>query len=204
MPEVIDNSVAKWAFSLATHGIFTRGGLATVIEKYLDLHLISQYVPGILTAACMQFPVPKINYFQLNASGPERIKSILLASSAIPLVYNPEQIDGRFYVDGGILDNCPVLPVYNLGCQVIFVVHLSSSASVNRAQYPRAQICEIIPSRPLGSFIQGTLDFSSVGIKNRMELGFQDGMKMGALVHDFVTNHSKVQRYLQIIKENFL
>lgn len=30
------------------------------------------------------------------------------ASSSVPLIFTPQKIDGNFYVDGGIIDNCPL------------------------------------------------------------------------------------------------
>jgi NTE family protein len=35
----------------------------------------------------------------------------IMASSAIPLVFKPVEIDGNLYVDGGVLDNMPVRPL---------------------------------------------------------------------------------------------
>lgn len=194
--------LTKWAFSLATHGIFSRRGVLEIIEKYIDLNLISQHSTGLLTAACMQFPLPKVKYFQLNAFPPDRIKSILLASSAIPLIYNPVNIDGKFFVDGGIVDNVPILPVYRLGCDIIIVVHLSPGVLINQADFAGAKIFEIIPSRSLGSFINGTLDFSPAGIKKRIELGYQDGMKIANMVRLFAITQVKSLNYLQTVKES--
>lgn len=43
----------------------------------------------------------------------------LLASSAVPGVFSPVEINGRLYTDGGILDNFPVRPARALGLPII-------------------------------------------------------------------------------------
>jgi len=46
----------------------------------------------------------------------------LLASIAIPIVFRPERIDGRLYVDGGVRQSAPVLPVLESGMERILVL----------------------------------------------------------------------------------
>ncbi len=46
----------------------------------------------------------------------------LLASSAVPFVISPTRVDGRLYVDGGIVNNFPVEPLFGL-CDAILGVH---------------------------------------------------------------------------------
>lgn len=48
----------------------------------------------------------------------------LLASSSVPFVFSPIEIDGRLYADGGIVDNFPVMPLAGL-CDVILGVYAS-------------------------------------------------------------------------------
>lgn len=53
----------------------------------------------------------------------ELIPSIL-ASAALPAVYPPVTIDGRRYVDGGVVDNVPIARAVELGCRTIYVLQL--------------------------------------------------------------------------------
>jgi NTE family protein len=48
----------------------------------------------------------------------------VLASSSIPILFAPVEIDGNLYVDGGLLDNIPVEPI-KLDCEQIIVVNIS-------------------------------------------------------------------------------
>jgi len=47
-----------------------------------------------------------------------------LASAAIPLVFPPVEIDGRFLCDGGLRQNTPVSPALRLGAERLLVVSL--------------------------------------------------------------------------------
>lgn len=45
------------------------------------------------------------------------------ASSAIPVLFEPVEIDGRIYVDGGLLDNVPVAPLLDC-CEKVIAVDI--------------------------------------------------------------------------------
>ena len=57
----------------------------------------------------------------------------LLASSAVPMVYSPVQIGGRWYGDGGIVDNLPVRLLEGL-CDVIIGVYASPIRRLRRRE----------------------------------------------------------------------
>lgn len=46
---------------------------------------------------------------EIRSSGP--LFDVVAASSAIPLIFQPVEIDGQQYVDGGLLDNMPVAAI---------------------------------------------------------------------------------------------
>ncbi len=59
---------------------------------------------------------------------------VIQASSSIPVVFDPVEIDGQYYIDGGILNNLPVEPLLGI-CDKIVGVHCNpigeTSASIN-------------------------------------------------------------------------
>jgi NTE family protein len=63
-------------------------------------------------------------------SGP--LISAILASAAVPMIFTPVEIDGRWYADGGILNNFPVEPLTGL-CDVVLGVYASPVRQVERA-----------------------------------------------------------------------
>lgn len=48
----------------------------------------------------------------------------VLASAAIPLIFPPRRVQGRYYVDGGLRFNTPLAPALRLGAQRIVVIPL--------------------------------------------------------------------------------
>ncbi len=48
----------------------------------------------------------------------------VLASSSIPVVFSPVEIDGEYFVDGGLLDNVPVEPIKK-DCERIITVNIN-------------------------------------------------------------------------------
>jgi NTE family protein len=59
---------------------------------------------------------------EIFTSGP--LVSALLASSSMPMIFTPTEIDGRWFSDGGILNNFPVEPLKVL-CDSIIGVYAS-------------------------------------------------------------------------------
>ncbi len=48
----------------------------------------------------------------------------ILASAALPAVYPSVTIDGRVYLDGGVVNNVPITRAIELGCSEIIVLHV--------------------------------------------------------------------------------
>ncbi len=55
-------------------------------------------------------------------SGP--LISPILASSSVPVVFTPTRIEGRWFADGGLIDNFPVGPLKGL-CDVLLGIYVS-------------------------------------------------------------------------------
>lgn len=108
----------------------------------------------------------------------ELVCKILCASTALPNVYSPVEINGKSYIDGGVDDNIPVKPLYNKGIKEIIVVHFHHSEIEKLKCFDDAKIISIIPSYPEENLKNGTLDFSPERAKIRIEAGYKDGLKI--------------------------
>jgi NTE family protein len=53
-----------------------------------------------------------------------RIAPRIRASSSVPPFVQPVEIDGALYVDGGFVDNLPIVPVRQLGVDLVLAVNL--------------------------------------------------------------------------------
>ncbi|MEW6772555.1 MAG: patatin-like phospholipase family protein [Bacteroidota bacterium] len=58
------------------------------------------------------------------------LHSAVLASAAIPILYEPIQINNTYYVDGGVLNNLPIEPLLNQ-CDFLIAMHVNHLASNN-------------------------------------------------------------------------
>ncbi len=114
--------------------------------------------------------------------------SYILASTAIPVVFDNATLDGRNYVDGGWEakggDNVPIEPIIENHPEIkrIYVVYLNAENEIKRridkSKYPDKEIIEIIPSENMGGVISGTLNFDADRAKELIELGYKDAMNV--------------------------
>ncbi len=119
--------------------------------------------------------VGETKYSYINKQNRNNIYKIILASSSIPLIFNPIEIKGRFYIDGGLNENLPIKPLYKNGYRDITAITCNKiNKSDLQKQYPNADIKIIQPSRYLGNLWTGTLNFSSSKIRELIALGYND------------------------------
>ena len=119
-------------------------------------------------------------YREINKLEKEQIIDILTASSAMPVVYKPVEIDGAKYIDGGMVDNVPIRPlIEDAECSDLIIVKLHKDNEYNLYVASRADsIMEITPSKSIGDgLLDGTLDFNSSHVEFRMQLGFYDTLR---------------------------
>ncbi|MGH2777992.1 MAG: patatin-like phospholipase family protein [Actinomycetota bacterium] len=57
---------------------------------------------------------------QVITSGP--VLEPLLASSAMPGAFPPVEIDGRRYIDGGVVNNLPITPALEMGASTVYAL----------------------------------------------------------------------------------
>ena len=162
-------------------GIVSREGLLNIIDQYINLGELrnSQRKLYVSLTEYGRYGEGEgvVKYCTLNHRSDKDIKDYLLATSAIPIIYAPIEIEGKLYRDGGIKDNLPIKPLYDDGMRNFIVVGLSQNTKINYADFPDATFVFIKPHKSIGDFFSGTLDFSSRGAKLRMELGYLDGVR---------------------------
>ena len=164
--------VKKYLPNLVKGGTISRDGLDEILKKVDFNKIKTSEVTGY--AACTEIPEIKPKYFNINKHTTEEIKDILYATSAIPLLYDSQIVEDITYLDGGIVDNVPVQPVYGEGCDIIIVVQLTYDSKVDRSLYPNTKIIEITYEEGTGGDLMGLLDFDINVVKKRMAMGYKD------------------------------
>lgn len=156
-------------------GIFSHKGLEQLLKQYVRFDAVARSpISGYATCCCIWPPTGAAEYFRLNGISPDRLVQILLATSAIPLVFEDVEIDGKKYCDGGVVDNVPIRPVYEEGCDVVVVVQLDHAAR-DYSHFRGARFIQVTPSDNLGNILDGILDFDAANVRWRMDMGYRDG-----------------------------
>lgn len=163
-------------------GLMSRDGLTEILDNYIDMEIIRKnerrlYVTLTEVDAQGKAQSGLAKYFSLNYQGDKRIRDLLLASSALPIIYEPVEIDGKLYKDGGLKDNLPIAPLYAEGLRHFIVVGLSPDTKIDYDRFPGAEFVFIKPGKNIGGFWDGTLDFTSDGARTRMEIGYKDALR---------------------------
>lgn len=119
----------------------------------------------------------RATYFNMRDFPKEDRLNILLASSAIPIIFPKERIGEYYYMDGGTRlkkdsDNEPIRPLYELEhCDFIITLPLVDDAlPVDQSKYPGCKIVSIPPTVKL----DGMLDFDPQKARKKIDQGYKD------------------------------
>ena len=183
---------------------FSRDGLIALIQQGLDFSVIqNSQMPCYAT--CLAIPECSVRRFDLCQYSAEEATTLLLASSAMPLVFDSEEFRGDRYYDGGIPlvgDNVPIKPIYDLGLDCIIVVHLGQDYVIDHSQYPNAKIVEIVPQVNLGGAVDGTLDFTATGSQWRIRQGYKDAEQVFGMFVEVAKMKRKNELFLQAFQRS--
>ena len=124
-------------------------GLRNLLVKYVRPDkLKNSSIKFYFCATCLEDG--QLRYFD-NSS--DHIIDGLLASCAAPVFFEPVEIEGRHYVDGGVLCNVPVRKALEAGCNLIFPVMTSQkepeafAPSLSRISVARRSLDLLMHSR---------------------------------------------------------
>ncbi|AXM95280.1 patatin-like phospholipase family protein [Pseudomonas plecoglossicida] len=183
---------------LSTKGFFKQDGLSSMIAEGLDAgRLASSALP--LTVALHNCAANRVDY--LSVRDTHTAAHMLLGTAALPLIFDEVTIGDSTYTDGGFywglphkqVDNTPIRPLIEAGCDTILVVYLSpDDLSIDPRHYPGVRIVPIVPANSLGG-VSATLDFSNEGAARRMEQGYADALQVLRHLQLFLDNEAQYQ-----------
>lgn len=178
-----DRLLARLLNSAASKGLFKREGLQAMIAEGVDsARLANSSVP--LTVTWHHDHDNRVVYRTLR--DPALVADGLLATAALPMIFDQVRIEGELYSDGGFywgvpfrkLDNTPVRALQDAGCDTVIVICLSQDdLTVSPQQFPGMRIIPIVPRRSLGTGL-ATLDFSNDGAARRMQQGYTEAKEI--------------------------
>ena len=107
------------ALRISRKGIFDPGFLLKIFQQYFsqdDFRILK--IP--FYAAATELTEGKIEYFSEG-----KLFDVLLASSSVPFVFPPVIMNGKFYVDGGVMNNLPLEIIQNQ-CDFLIASHVNA------------------------------------------------------------------------------
>lgn len=104
-------------------GLFTMDNLKSSLEKEIEYKRIEE-LPIPLMVGATDILEGKMKYFSNGL-----LTEVILASSSIPVLFNPIKINGKLYSDGGVLENQPIKPLLDL-CRKTIVVNISPTKPI--------------------------------------------------------------------------
>lgn len=159
--------------------LYSRKGFIDLAEKNVDFDKVSKSKIKAFVVATPDSKVKEApSYFCLNGKKKEEIIDIVLASSAIPFVFEPVYINGIKYRDGYMVDNNPVRLLKDHGCSLIFVVPLKDHSNAYECADENTMVVDFVSCYNDYGIIDGTLDFVADRAKMRMNHGYEVGKQL--------------------------
>ena len=103
--------------SFSASGLFRNDRIAEIYAKYLPVTFEELSIP--LWISAIDVVRGKTTYFHRG-----QLYKPILASSCLPMFFEPIEINNNFFVDGGMLNNLPVEPLVDT-CDKIIGVHVN-------------------------------------------------------------------------------
>lgn len=190
---------------LLEQGDVPRDGAIEMISKYMDFEKLKS--TGInCYVSCTETTEFKAEYFRINDYDEETARDMILASSSLPMIYESAEVLGKKYLDGGLVDNTPIKPLYDEKCDVIITVLLSKEAKIERELFPNAKIISIVPSIMENKVLEGLLNLDEEAKDKRIERGYEDTKNLlepifALAIHQYKEKLEKEEAERRRIKE---
>jgi NTE family protein len=184
----------------AEAGLASDAALHKMLERFLNPDALDKGLP--LYISLYESPAALISLFEYFLAGTglrdtrppifmhvqsrplAEQRDCLLASAALPLIFQPRELDGKKYVDGGIggrasqAGNTPHRPLIEAGCNVLIVTHLDDGSFWSRQDASTARVIEIRPTKSItrSGGIQDLLSFDAKKLRSWVDQGYDDTM----------------------------
>lgn len=182
---------------LVTESFFSTSGLRELIEEGVDfLKIRKGKMPCYVTCTEIfpQFGRDRHNIQECETS--KDAMTLLLASAAFPVAFEPVSYKNKRYYDGGIEDNVPIDPLLKIGIKKTIVIYLDNNPDPVKDPELKKKLVEIIPSENLGGLLKGTMNFDAEYARRLIELGYQDAKyRYGNELEKLLSNTSRLHWY---------
>ncbi|MBW8308440.1 MAG: patatin-like phospholipase family protein [Candidatus Paracaedibacteraceae bacterium] len=119
LPQVRENLV-NISLNFLPFGISDGNGLHSFLKETLKARYFEELkIPFVAVATNLQFG-------DMTAFGRGELIPAVKASSAFPGVFTPVEVQGQFFVDGGVANNAPAEVAHRMGAKFIIAIELDA------------------------------------------------------------------------------
>lgn len=161
---------SKLRMIIRNKGVDT-SGIRRVLEEIIDEDRIrkSKILFGLVTVSLSDFKACELYKEDIPVG---KMVDYLIASATFP-GFKLTRIDDRRYIDGGVINNCPINLLANKGFKEIIAVRTLAPGIYRSVRNPDIKLTVIKPSDDLGRI----LDFSNALIKRNLKMGYYDAIR---------------------------
>lgn len=197
-------SLSSTALSPKNKGIFQTNPVLEILQKNTSIQGIKKGLPFYISMSeandtledvlhlmdlnrFLNLTKVKTHYLKVQEIKDENIYKCILASAALPFLFDAQEIDGKMYRDGCLgvnydsSANAPVLPlIQQEKCNLIFVCHLDDKVSFveQYGEFENTKIIEVTPRKDTFTSALDPLRFNQEKIDFWMKRGYQDSKKV--------------------------
>lgn len=102
----------------------------------------------------------------------------VLASASIPVLFGSTEIGDEYYVDGGTVDNCPIKPLIEQGCNVIIAVPIDGRFHSKKYEKENILLINLEAKKLFSLTMLDILDFKPQDVTHKSNYGYLMGIKM--------------------------
>ncbi|MCA0936656.1 patatin-like phospholipase family protein [Vibrio alginolyticus] len=203
-PSLVARAVLAIAGLSQSQGLFNQSGLKALIEKSGACDDVSQSdIPFHVCA--LNSSTRELEYPDLTDKSPVSIVQWLLASAAIPIVFDGIEIDGTTYYDGGVLpgeysDNTPYkVLIEQHQCTHIINLYLERDPQLSQTvkQYPNVRFWNIVPTREFDGLV-APLNFTPENAGKLIDEGYEDVKRILEQFKDFQDTE---ERFVKVVNK---
>lgn len=148
--------------------------LRNLINQYVDAEQIqaSPVEFYILTFCVDELKELDVDVHQIQ---PEELPDLLLASAYIFPLFKNEKLQGKTFIDGGVINNVPLGSLVNRGYEDIIMIRIYGPGREKKVKIPEGtSVYSVEPRIHLGNIIE----FDAQKSRRNMTAGYYDTMRM--------------------------
>ncbi len=125
----------------------------------------------------------KPDYISWDSLEAADIAKAVMASTAMPVVYEPVEFCGSLYCDGSLTDNTPLTPLYECGYRRFIVVHLDHrnsyfvKTSLKTQRLNGISALNIIPGKGFRTDLPSMVTLTPELTERRVNAGYEDASR---------------------------